>query len=87
MSYWLGRVCREAREQRGVKRVHVAARLDVNEQTIQRFEDGRLPRDPDITVAAYGEVLDVDSRELWLDAARRFFEEGARPTLNGLLNE
>jgi DNA-binding XRE family transcriptional regulator len=87
MSVWLGRVCREAREQRAVKRVHIAAKLDVNEQTIGRFEAGRPARDPDLVVAAYGAVLDIDPRELWLDAARRYLEDGERPTLNGLLDE
>ena len=84
MSFWLGKVCREAREQREIKRVHIAARLDVNEQTIGRFEAGRPSRDQDLVVAAYGDVLGLDARELWLDAARRYYEEGKRPTLKAM---
>ena len=37
---WLGRACRQAREDRGVVQVKIAAAIEVNQATIARFEDG-----------------------------------------------
>lgn len=37
---WLGRACRQAREERGVVQVKIAAAIEVNQATIARFEDG-----------------------------------------------
>ena len=77
MLYWLGLVAREAREARGRKQVHIAASLSVNQETIGRFERGEAwPRNPDLTVVAYADDLDVDPRDLWGEAVRRWRDEG-----------
>jgi transcriptional regulator with XRE-family HTH domain len=73
MLYWLGIVAREAREARDRKQVHIAAVLGVNQMTVSRFEQGRAwPRDPDQIIAAYAEDLDLDPRDLWEEACRRW---------------
>ena len=44
---WLGRACRQAREDRDVVQVRIAAAIEVNQATIARFEDGSAwPRRP-----------------------------------------
>ena len=44
---WLGRACREAREDKSVVQVKIAAAIEVNQATIARFEDGiAWPRRP-----------------------------------------
>ena len=45
---WLGRAARQAREDRGVVQVRIAAAIEVNQATIARFEDGiAWPRQPE----------------------------------------
>jgi len=66
---WLGRACRQAREERGVVQVQIAAALRVNQATIARFEDGSAwPRRPEEVLMAYASELDMDVRLLWLHA-------------------
>jgi predicted transcriptional regulator len=66
---WLGRAARQAREERGVKQVKIAAEIEVNQATIARFEDGTAwPRQPEEVLLAYASVLDMDVRLLWLHA-------------------
>ena len=66
---WLGRACRQAREERSVKQVKIAAAIEVNQATIARFEDGSAwPRQPEELLMAYASELDVDVRLLWLHA-------------------
>ena len=44
---WLGRACRQAREDRNVVQVRIAAAIEVNQATIARFEEGiAWPRRP-----------------------------------------
>lgn len=82
MRYWLGVVCREQREKRDRLQVHVAASLDRNQSTVARFERGDgWPQDPDITVAAYADDLDMDPVELWTLALERWQAEGRQPKL------
>ena len=51
---WLGRACRQAREDRGVVQVKIAAAIEVNQATIARFEDGSAwPRRPEQVLMAY----------------------------------
>ena len=71
------------RKERGATLVEVAARAGVDPSTIYRFEnEGRWPKDPDRTVAAYGEVVGVkDAREIWEAALRRWRRGGASPKL------
>ena len=66
---WLGRACRQAREERGVVQVQIAAALRVNQATIARFEDGTAwPRRPEEVLMAYASELEIDVRLLWLHA-------------------
>ena len=66
---WLGRACRQAREERGVVQVKIAAAIEVNQATIARFEDGTAwPRHPEEVLMAYATELDMDVRLLWLHA-------------------
>ena len=66
---WLGRACRQAREDRGVVQVKIAAAIEVNQATIARFEDGSAwPRRPEEVLMAYASELDMDVRLLWLHA-------------------
>jgi predicted transcriptional regulator len=66
---WLGRACRQAREERGVVQVKIAAAIEVNQATIARFEDGTAwPRHPEEVLMAYASELGMDVRLLWLHA-------------------
>ena len=64
---WIGRACRQAREERGVVQVEIAAAIRVNQATIARFEEGAAwPRRPEQVLMAYATELGVDVRTLWL---------------------
>ena len=64
---WIGRACRQARQERGVHQVQIAAALKVNQATIARFEDGiAWPRRPEELLMAYASELGMDVRVLWL---------------------
>ena len=66
---WLGRACRQAREDRNVVQVRIAAAIEVNQATIARFEEGiAWPRKPEEVLLAYASELDMDVRLLWLHA-------------------
>ena len=66
---WLGRACRQAREDRGVVQVKIAAAIEVNQATIARFEDGTAwPRRPEDVLMAYASELEMDVRLLWVHA-------------------
>ena len=66
---WLGRACRQAREDKNVVQVKIAAAIEVNQATIARFEDGTAwPRHPEEVLMAYASELDMDVRLLWLHA-------------------
>ena len=66
---WLGRACRQAREERHVVQVRIAAVIEVNQATIARFEDGSAwPRKPEEVLMAYASELDMDVRLLWVHA-------------------
>ena len=66
---WLGRACRQAREERNVVQVRIAAAIEVNQATIARFEEGiAWPRKPEEVLMAYASELDMDVRLLWLHA-------------------
>ena len=72
---WLGRACRQAREERGVVQVKIAAAIEVNQATIARFEDGSAwPRKPEEVLMAYASELDIDMRLLWVQALVMWFE-------------
>jgi len=64
---WVGRACRQAREEKGVIQVQIAAAMKVNQATIARFEDGTAwPRRPEEVLMAYANELGMDVRLLWL---------------------
>ena len=66
---WLGRACRTAREEAGIKQVRIAAAVDVNQATIARFEEGAAwPRNPENVLMAYASELFMDVRLLWVHA-------------------
>ena len=66
---WLGRACRQAREERHVVHVRIAAAIEVNQATIARFEDGSAwPRKPEEVLMAYASELEMDVRLLWVHA-------------------
>ena len=66
---WIARACRQAREEKGVLQVQIAAAMRVNQATVARFEDGTAwPRRPEEVLMAYGKELDMDVRLLWLHA-------------------
>ena len=66
---WIGRACRQAREEKGVHQVQIAAAIKVNQATIARFEEGTgWPRHPEEVLMAYANELDMDVRLLWLHA-------------------
>lgn len=71
----LARICREARKEIPLKQVHIAARADVDQSTIARFERaGGWPQDVVRIINAYAEELDLDPWNLWqqaLDEARK----------------
>jgi transcriptional regulator with XRE-family HTH domain len=72
---WLGRACRQAREERGVVQVRIAAAIEVNQATIARFEDGSAwPRRPEEVLMAYASELDMDVRLIWVRALVMWFE-------------
>ena len=77
---WLGRACRQAREERDVIQVKIAAAIEVNQATIARFEDGiAWPRQPEEVLMAYASELEMDVRLLWLHAFVLWLETRAGP--------
>ena len=78
---WLGRACRQARQDKDVVQVQIAAALRVNQATIARFEDGTAwPRHPEEVLLAYATELGMDVRLLWLHAFVLWLEN--EPVLN-----
>lgn len=62
----LGQTLREIRDEAEVKRVHIAAELDVTESSVWRVETGKgWPRDADKFVAAYEVVCGVPAADVW----------------------
>jgi DNA-binding XRE family transcriptional regulator len=66
---WVARACRQAREERKVVQVKIAAAIEVNQATIARFEDGvAWPKRPEEVLMAYATELEMDVRVLWVHA-------------------
>jgi hypothetical protein len=79
MIYWLALAAQEARLKQGRKQVHIAASIDRDQSTVNRFEQGEhWPRDPDELVKGYADDLDMDPTSLWAEALRLW-----RESLNG----
>jgi transcriptional regulator with XRE-family HTH domain len=73
MLPYLGAAARDARKSRGRHQGHIAAEIGVDQGTIRRFEQGKhWPRDPDAMIAAYARDLEIDPRDLWEEATRRW---------------
>ena len=66
---WLGRACRQAREEASIEQVRIAEATDVDQATIARFEDGiAWPEHPEELLMAYAGELVMDVRLLGLHA-------------------
>jgi len=66
MIFWLAQAAKEVRLERGRKQVHIAATINRDQSTVNRFEQGEhWPRDPDEIVLGYAEDLELNPRELW----------------------
>lgn len=75
MIFWLARAAKEIRDQQERKQVHIAAAIDVDQSTVNRFEQGEnWPRDPDLLVRGYAEDLDIDPQDLWAEALKMWRE-------------
>lgn len=71
MIYWLAQAAKAERLRRGRKQVHIAAAIDRDQSTVNRFEQGEhWPRDPDEILAGYAEDLEIDPWDLWARAVR-----------------
>jgi hypothetical protein len=77
MIYWLARAAKEERLKRGRKQVHIAATIDKDQSTVNRFEQGEhWPRDVDELLAGYAEDLDINAQDLWAKALKMWRESG-----------
>lgn len=86
MNYWLGRRLRRAREAANLSRRQLAAHIPgrkgepVDVSTLSRLESGDTwTPHPDVTVATYGLLCEVDARLLWKQAASDFMRLGGTP--------
>jgi transcriptional regulator with XRE-family HTH domain len=71
MIYWLAQAAKQERLKKGRKQVHIAAAIDRDQSTINRFEQGEhWPRDPDEILAGYADDLEIDPRQLWAEAIK-----------------
>lgn len=78
MLYWLTQAAGQMREAAGRIQVHVAASLSVDQSTIGRFESGiSWPRNPDKTIRAYADDLDIEPIQIWEEALRLWAEHRA----------
>lgn len=66
MAGRLGRVCRDAREEAGLRQLEIAMTAGVSGYTISMFEHGRgWKRDVEAIVAAYEKECGLPEDELW----------------------
>jgi hypothetical protein len=76
----IARVAHEARILRGLSYAHIAVLVvkpdgtaGVSESTIARFEHAEhWPKDPDATISAYAQALEIPAAELWQKAIDRW---------------
>lgn len=82
--YWLGVAAREMREQAGVSMVAVAAALGMNTtKGVERFERAEhFPNSLEWTLAAYGQELGIDSREIVARALELWYDNGEAPSMS-----
>jgi len=75
MLYWLAQTCREARLAAGRKQVHIGASADVDQSTVNRFENAvAWPRNADRLVEAYAADLELEPIDLWQAALSRWLD-------------
>jgi predicted transcriptional regulator len=73
----LSRVCREVRDNAGLRQLDIAAEVHRSDASVSRFEAGQFwPHYTDELVAAYAAVADVLPIELWLRAVMAWAEDG-----------
>lgn len=82
----LAAVAKELRESAGVRHVHIAAKADVDQSTVYKFEKGRWIRNPELIVGAYSEVCDASPADLWNEASRRFAGQARHLTVSEILS-
>lgn len=89
MAHWLGRRCRQLREDKGVKTSEIVqwingrnGQLDVS--SLSNFETGKTwPQKLDAIVAAYAVTCGVeDGRKLWRAALKDYVRLGGAPLPN-----
>ena len=79
MAAKLGRVCRDARTQAGLRLIDIALEADVSQGTVHYFERGDWwIGKTDAIVDAYARLCGVPALELW-HAALREAEHDRRP--------
>ena len=79
IDYWIGATCRELRKSHKVRVNAIAAIADVDQSTINRFENGHPVHKINNMVAAYAYLCDVDGRELWAAAVKDWQAKGEAP--------
>lgn len=66
MIFWVATAAKAARQDAGLRQVHVAAAIDRDQATIFRFERGDAwPRDPDLILHGYELALELDPFDIW----------------------
>lgn len=72
----LGRACRQARIDAGLRQIDIATEAGTTHATISRFEAGkRWPLDPERLVDAYARECAARPRDLWHQAVDNWYSE------------
>ena len=84
LQWWIAQAARDTRREHGIHPGAVAALVDVNQRTIDRFELAESwPDDLDRYIAAYARAAGIDdAREIYELALQRWREQGAPLTLD-----
>jgi transcriptional regulator with XRE-family HTH domain len=73
----LGRVCREARVNAGLRQIDVATAAGTSHASLSRFETGRYwPKNPDAWVDAYAAETGIEPLDLWAAAVEAWRASG-----------
>ncbi|MGZ6587125.1 MAG: helix-turn-helix transcriptional regulator [Solirubrobacteraceae bacterium] len=68
----LSGVAREARMEAGLSQARVAADLDLNQETVARFERGQAWPRTGRFVYSYAKVVGADPLDIWEEAIKRW---------------
>jgi hypothetical protein len=72
----LGRACRQARLDAGLRQIDIATEAGTSHASISRFESGkRWPLDPERHVEAYAHECGLRPQDLWRDALEKWYSE------------